>query len=159
MSNYRTEQRELEKAIKGANDLVCAINTVGDAGGYVGAVNVLVQTVKTHMLDLKAMYLRMSQYDEELKADGRYKLLLDEITSDYIDTAAELSGYVEILDGLKSRICTFDGSEPRAERNSAQDSLYALHRSIARFKDAQDEQANRYAVQRHSLEVKGGIIA
>ena len=31
MSNYRTEQRELEKAIKGANDLVCAINTVGYA--------------------------------------------------------------------------------------------------------------------------------
>ena len=88
MSNYKTEQRELEKAINGANDLVCVINTVGDAmnsggsdaGGYVGAVNVLAQTVKTLILDLKAMHLRMSQYDKARTAGSGNIHLLNTMT-------------------------------------------------------------------------------
>jgi len=162
MSNYKTEQQELEKAIRGANDLVCAINTVGDAmntggsdaEGYVGAINSLAQVAKTHILDLKAMHLRMSQYDKEQEAEGSNNALLNQILNDYTDTAAELSGYVEILNNLTTSICQFDGSEPQADRNSAQDSLFTLHQSMTRFKDAQDVQMDGYAKRRRDSDVR-----
>ena len=158
MGNYKIQQKELAKAITGAEDIRSAVNVLsatlhggGNTAYCAGSLRVVSEAIDAHLITLGALHVRAGWYDKEQSAEGGYKALLDEILDGHLDTAAELSGHVEILDNLKTRICTFDGSEPQAERNSAQDSLYALHQSIARFKDAQDEQMNSYTVRRHDI--------
>jgi hypothetical protein len=151
MTNYKLE---LEKAITGANDLMCAVSAISTGetadADYTGALRVLAQGIEAHARDLEAMRLCMSWEDKAREAKGGNNALLDQIFNDYTDTAAELSGYVEILNSLQTEICQFDGSESQAERISAQDSLYSLWRSVARFKDAQDAQMDSYAKRRKS---------
>jgi len=159
MSNYKIQQKELAKAIHDAENIRSTVKVLsttiqGDTGlntDCAGALSVVVEGLDAHLITLGALHMCAGQYDKEQKAEGSYMALLDEILDGHLDTAAELSGYVEILDSLQSAICQFDGSEPDAERNSAQDSLYALHRSIARFKDAQDEQMSGYTVRWHDI--------
>jgi hypothetical protein len=82
---------------------------------------------------------------------GTMEKLINEIFDDHIGIAAELSGYVEILNTLQTEVSRFDGSETQAERISAQDSLHALWRSMERFKDAWDDQVSGYANRLYEL--------